>query len=118
MSATGNTQKTFACSICATRSELHDALSAEVKAAAQVYHLVNHWRTAHEARELSNFAAEARTQESIDQFNADMEKEDTWFKQYQEAIETHRLAAERSRLARAAYHEQLTNYTNTRTASK
>jgi hypothetical protein len=110
------TQKTFACPICATRSELHDALSAEVKAAAQVYHLVNHWRTAHEARELSNFAAEERSKETIEQFTADMEKEATWFEQYQEAIEAHRLAAERSRLARAAYHEKLTNYTNTRVA--
>lgn len=106
--------KTFACPICATRSELHDAVSAEVKAAAQVYHLVNHWRTAHEARELSNFAAEERSKETIDQFNSDMEKEAEWFAQYQEATEVHRLAAEHSRVARAAYHERLTNYTKTR----
>ncbi len=109
-----STPKTFACPICATRSELHDALSAEVKAAAQVYHLVNHWRTAHETRELSNFAAEERSKEAIDQFNADMEKEATWFEQYQEAIEVHRVAAERSRVARQAYLQALTNYTSTR----
>ena len=109
--------KTFACPICATRSELHDAISAEVKAAAQVYHLVNHWRTAHEARELSNFGAEERTAESIAQFNADMDKEADWHNQYQEAIETHRLATERSRIARAAYHTRLTNYTKTRIAA-
>lgn len=110
------TEKTFACPICATRSELHDALSAEVKAAAQVYHLVNHWRTAHEARELSNFAAEERSKETIEQFNSDMEKESAWFVQYQDAIEAHRVAAERSRLARTAYLETLTNYTKTRVA--
>jgi len=118
MSNAETPKKTFACPICATRSELHDAISDEVKAAAQVYHLVNHWRTAHEARELANFGAESRTQESIDQFNADMAKEAEWFGQYQEAIEAHRLAAERSRLARDAYHARLTNYTCTRTANK
>jgi hypothetical protein len=105
---------TSTCPICATRSELHDALSAEVQAAAQVYHLINHWRTAHEARELSNFAAEQRSKETIEQFDSDMAKEAEWFTQYQEAIEVHRLASERSRVARAAYHERLTNYTKNR----
>lgn len=75
---------------------------------------MNHWRTAHEARELSNFAAEERSQETIEQFNADTEKEAAWFNQYQEAIELHRLAGERSRAARATYHEQLTGYPKTR----
>ncbi len=109
-------EKTFACPICATRSELHDALSDEVKAAAQVYHLVNHWRTAHETRELSNFAAEERTQETIDQFNLDTEGEARWFTDYQNAIEALTLASERSRLAREAYHARLTNYTKNRVA--
>jgi hypothetical protein len=75
---------------------------------------VNHWRTAHETRESSNYAAEERSEGTIEQFNSDMEKEAECFTQYQEAIEVHRLAAERSRVARTAYHERLTNYTKTR----
>lgn len=110
------TTKKFACPICASRAELHDALSEEVKAAAQVYHLVNHWRTAHETRELSNFTAENRTAEALAQFNTDMESEATWFEQYQEALVAHAACSERSKKARENYLRHLTNYTNTRTA--
>lgn len=116
MSTPNKPEKTFACPICETRSELHYAISAEVKAAAQVYHFANHWRTAHESRELSNFTAEERTQEAIEKFNADMEQEEKWFGEYQDAITAHGLASERSRLARAAYHARLTNYAKGRVA--
>jgi len=112
------TKEAFACQICSTRAALHDALSAEVKAAAQVYHLVNHWRTAHETRELSNFAAEERSVETLSQFDSDMTKENERFEQYKEAIKVHATAAEASRLARAAYLQQLTAYTNTRKVKK
>jgi len=108
----------ISCQICASRAALHDAISAEVKAAAQVYHLANHWRSAHETRELSNFAAEERSAETLVQFDSDMTKEDEWFEQYQEAIKAHAAAADVSRVARAAYLQHLTAYTNTRKAKK
>jgi hypothetical protein len=106
----------FACQICETRSQLADAISAELKAAAQVYHLANHWRSAHETRELSNFQAEDLNKASLDQFAADSAKEADWFTQYQEAIETHRLASETSKQAREQYHARLKAYTDTRIA--
>jgi hypothetical protein len=83
------TKPKFACPICEARSLLADAMSAELKAAAQVYHLANHWRTAHETRELSNFAAEERTAAVLAQFELDTGKEADWFEEYQNAIKAH-----------------------------
>jgi hypothetical protein len=106
----------FACPICEARSLLADAISAEVKAAAQVYHLANHWRSAHESRELSNFQAEDLSKDSLAQFAADTAKEADWFSQYQAAIVEHaRLSAE-SAVCRETYHQRLKAYTDTRKA--
>lgn len=113
---TNQTKPKFACPICETRSVLADAISAELKAAAQVYHLANHWRSAHETRELSNFQAEDLTRASLDQFNADTLKEADWFEQYQQAIEAHKLASEVSRQARLQYHARLKVHSDTRVA--
>lgn len=106
----------FACPICEARSLLADAMSAELKAAAQVYHLANHWRTAHETRELSNFAAEERTAAALAQFELDTGKEADWFEEYQNAIKAHAAASSVSIQARDTYHARLKEYTDTRKA--
>lgn len=115
---TSDTQSKFACPICETRSILADAISAEVKAAAQVYHLANHWRSAHEIRELSNFQAEDLTVESLAKFDVDTKSEADWYSQYQDAIAAHTLASQAAASARTQYHERLAAYTCTRRASK
>lgn len=110
------TKPKFACPICEARSLLADAMSAELKAAAQVYHLANHWRTAHETRELSNFAAEERTAAALAQFELDTGKEADWFGEYQKAIKAHGEASAVSISARETYHARLKEYTDTRKA--
>lgn len=110
------TKPKFACPICETRSVLADAISAEVKAAAQVYHLANHWRGAHETRELSNFQAEDLTKASLDQFDADTVKETDWYQQYLDAIEALKAASQVSAKAREQYHARLKVHTDTRKA--
>lgn len=110
------TKPKFACPICETRSNLADAISAEVKAAAQVYHLANHWRGAHETRELSNFQAEDLKKASLDQFDADTLKEAEWYEQYQEAIAAHKAASAVTASAREQYHARLKTHTDTRRA--
>jgi hypothetical protein len=106
----------FDCSICAARAALHQALSDEVKAATQVYHFINQWRSAHEARELSNLAAEERTEATLAQFDTDTQKEAEWYKQYQESVQRLAVASTLSRNARQCYLTELSNYTTTRVA--
>ena len=114
---TTNTQtKHFACPICEARSHLADAISIEVKAAAQIYHLANHWRSAHESRELSNFEAEDRSAASLDKFAVDTAREVDWYEQYQQAISAHLAAGQISQQWRATYHQRLKVYTDTRQA--
>lgn len=108
--------KKFACPICEARSYLADAISLEVKAAAQIYHLANHWRTAHETRELSNFQAEDRTAASIAQYEADTAKEAHWYAEYEQAIVAHAAARLLSAEWREKYHARLNAYTATRKA--
>lgn len=109
-----NKEQKFACPICEARSILADAISEEVKAAAQIYHLANHWRGAHETRELSNFQAEDLTKASLEQFDSDTAKEAAWYQQYKDAIDAHQAATKISAAAREEYHARLKVHTDTR----
>ncbi|HNB18753.1 MAG TPA: hypothetical protein PLC15_25430 [Candidatus Obscuribacter sp.] len=105
------------CNICGARSVLADALASLGKAVADVHHLSRHWRTAHEKREASNYDAEARTAETIAQFDADTADEARWFALYEASLTRFEAAHKAAVAARAEYHENLKEYTDTRVVS-
>lgn len=105
------------CNICYTRITLADALAALGKAVGNVHHLSRHWRTAHEKREASNYDAEARTAETIAQFDADTADEARWFALYQASLSEFEAAHKAAIAARADYHNNLKAYTDTRVVS-